>query len=168
MPLPTYLPPLLIGAFILPLPTFLQNVIKAKYGQDATNVGDEGGFAPNIHGNVEGVDLLRSAIETSGSGRITIGMDVAASEFLNKVISPLPPLWCKNASLRRFDFNLRCPLLAKDGTTTSTSRMLTPPAQSPFCPATVLRKCVQISARTTPFNQSRILPTKTITPTTTS
>jgi enolase len=23
-------------------------VIKKKYGQDATNVGDEGGFAPNI------------------------------------------------------------------------------------------------------------------------
>ena len=26
----------------------LKSVIKAKYGQDATNVGDEGGFAPNI------------------------------------------------------------------------------------------------------------------------
>ena len=26
----------------------LQSVIKKKYGQDATNVGDEGGFAPNI------------------------------------------------------------------------------------------------------------------------
>lgn len=27
---------------------FFQAVIKKKYGQDATNVGDEGGFAPNI------------------------------------------------------------------------------------------------------------------------
>jgi len=63
----------------------LKNVIKAKYGQDATNVGDEGGFAPNIQSNVEGVDLLMTAIEKSGySGKITIGMDVAASEFLNK------------------------------------------------------------------------------------
>lgn len=26
----------------------MQSVIKKKYGQDATNVGDEGGFAPNI------------------------------------------------------------------------------------------------------------------------
>ena len=26
----------------------LKSVIKSKYGQDATNVGDEGGFAPNI------------------------------------------------------------------------------------------------------------------------
>lgn len=25
-----------------------QSVIKKKYGQDAVNVGDEGGFAPNI------------------------------------------------------------------------------------------------------------------------
>ncbi|KAL5713178.1 phosphopyruvate hydratase [Ranunculus cassubicifolius] len=39
----------------------LKSVIKKKYGQDATNVGDEGGFAPNI--------------------QVVIGMDVAASEF---------------------------------------------------------------------------------------
>ena len=26
----------------------LKSVIKQKYGMDATNVGDEGGFAPNI------------------------------------------------------------------------------------------------------------------------
>ncbi|XP_016117405.1 beta-enolase-like [Sinocyclocheilus grahami] len=31
----------------------LKNVIKAKYGKDATNVGDEGGFAPNILENNE-------------------------------------------------------------------------------------------------------------------
>ena len=29
----------------------LKNVIKEKYGLDATNVGDEGGFAPNIQDN---------------------------------------------------------------------------------------------------------------------
>jgi len=28
-----------------------QSVIKKKYGQDAVNVGDEGGFAPNIQVN---------------------------------------------------------------------------------------------------------------------
>lgn len=33
----------------------LKNVIKAKYGQDACNVGDEGGFAPNIQSNNEGM-----------------------------------------------------------------------------------------------------------------
>ena len=33
----------------------LRGVIKEKYGQDATNVGDEGGFAPNIQENSEGM-----------------------------------------------------------------------------------------------------------------
>ncbi|EQC41869.1 enolase [Saprolegnia diclina VS20] len=60
----------------------LKGVIKNKYGQDATNVGDEGGFAPNIQSNREGVELLMSAIEKAGySGKIEIGMDVASSEF---------------------------------------------------------------------------------------
>jgi len=60
----------------------LKSVIKAKYGQDACNVGDEGGFAPNILENKEGLDLLVSAIEKAGyTGKVKIGMDVAASEF---------------------------------------------------------------------------------------
>ncbi|KAK3829543.1 MAG: enolase [Linnemannia elongata] len=63
----------------------LKSVIKKKYGQDATNVGDEGGFAPNIQDNAEGLDLLVDAIEKAGyTGRVKIGMDVAASEFLTK------------------------------------------------------------------------------------
>lgn len=36
----------------------LKNVIKEKYGKDATNVGDEGGFAPNILENKEGKNDL--------------------------------------------------------------------------------------------------------------
>jgi len=60
----------------------LKLVIKAKYGLDATNVGDEGGFAPNIQDAKEGLDLLVTAIEKAGyTGKIKIGMDVAASEF---------------------------------------------------------------------------------------
>eukprot|EP00164_Ancoracysta_twista_P003522 GFYU01004699.1.p1 GENE.GFYU01004699.1~~GFYU01004699.1.p1 ORF type:complete len:450 (-),score=181.27 GFYU01004699.1:65-1372(-) len=60
----------------------LKAVIKKKYGQDATNVGDEGGFAPNIQDNEEGLQLLVEAIEKAGyTGKIKIGMDVAASEF---------------------------------------------------------------------------------------
>lgn len=35
----------------------LKAVIKAKYGKDATNVGDEGGFAPNILDNNEGAQM---------------------------------------------------------------------------------------------------------------
>ena len=60
----------------------LKAVIKEKYGQDATNVGDEGGFAPNIQDNKEGLELLKVAIEKAGyTGMIQIGMDSAASEF---------------------------------------------------------------------------------------
>ena len=60
----------------------LKSVIKKKYGQDACNVGDEGGFAPNILENKEGLDLLVEAIEKAGyTGKVKIGMDVAASEF---------------------------------------------------------------------------------------
>ncbi|MBN1156042.1 phosphopyruvate hydratase [Candidatus Woesearchaeota archaeon] len=60
----------------------LKKVIKEKYGQDAVNVGDEGGFAPNIQDNKEGLELLKEAIEKAGyTGKVQIGMDVAASEF---------------------------------------------------------------------------------------
>lgn len=60
----------------------LKNVIKEKYGQDAVNVGDEGGFAPNIQDNKEGLELLKQAIANAGyTGKVFIGMDVAASEF---------------------------------------------------------------------------------------
>merc|ERR1740121_1123599 len=60
----------------------LKNVIKAKYGQDACNVGDEGGFAPNVQDNNEALDVLMEAIQKSGhADKIKIGTDVAASEF---------------------------------------------------------------------------------------
>jgi enolase len=60
----------------------LKAVIKEKYGMDATNVGDEGGFAPNIGNPREGLDLLVAAINKAGyTGKVKIGMDVAASEF---------------------------------------------------------------------------------------
>ncbi|XP_062889326.1 enolase 1a, (alpha) isoform X1 [Mobula hypostoma] len=60
----------------------LKNVIKGKYGQDAINVGDEGGFAPNILENKEALELLKTAIDKAGySDKVVIGMDIAASEF---------------------------------------------------------------------------------------
>ncbi|XP_067826432.1 enolase 1a, (alpha) isoform X1 [Heptranchias perlo] len=60
----------------------LKNVIKDKYGRDAINVGDEGGFAPNILENKEALELLKTAIDKAGySDKVVIGMDIAASEF---------------------------------------------------------------------------------------
>ncbi|CDI97979.1 enolase [Echinococcus multilocularis] len=60
----------------------LRAVIKNKYGLDACNVGDEGGFAPTIQDNFEALELLTEAIESAGyTGKMKICIDVAASEF---------------------------------------------------------------------------------------
>lgn len=60
----------------------LKKVIQQKFGLDATAVGDEGGFAPNILSNKEGLNLIKEAIDKAGyTGKVDIGMDVAASEF---------------------------------------------------------------------------------------
>jgi len=62
----------------------LKGVIKKKYGQDACNVGDEGGFAPSVQDNDEALDILMEAIEKSGhKDKIKLATDVAASEFYN-------------------------------------------------------------------------------------
>ena len=52
----------------------------------ATGLGDEGGFAPDLPSNREGLDFLVKAIEKAGftPGKdIALGLDVAASEFYN-------------------------------------------------------------------------------------
>ncbi|KAI0801359.1 enolase [Fomes fomentarius] len=60
----------------------LKKVISAKYGIDAVNVGDEGGFAPNVSGADESLELLTEAIKKAGyEGKIKIALDVASSEF---------------------------------------------------------------------------------------
>merc|ERR550514_2651822 len=60
----------------------LKSVVKKKYGQDATNVGDEGGFAVPVLDNNEALDVLMQAIKDSGhEAKVKLGTDVAASEF---------------------------------------------------------------------------------------
>ncbi|XP_060803447.1 enolase [Amyelois transitella] len=60
----------------------LKKIIKEKFGLDSTAVGDEGGFAPNILNNKDALFLIQDAIQQGGyTGKIEIGMDVAASEF---------------------------------------------------------------------------------------
>jgi len=60
----------------------LKGCIKKKYGQDACNVGDEGGFAPSVQDNNEALDVLMDAIKQSGhEAKVKIATDVAASEF---------------------------------------------------------------------------------------
>ena len=48
----------------------------------AVNVGDEGGFAPNVSGADESLELLTEAIKKAGyEGKVKIALDVASSEF---------------------------------------------------------------------------------------
>ncbi len=60
----------------------LKNVLKKK--GYSTNVGDEGGFAPNIKSNKEAIEIVLAAIEAAGYKPgidMMIAMDAAASEF---------------------------------------------------------------------------------------
>jgi len=60
----------------------LKAVIKKKYGLNATAVGDEGGFAPDVGDPKDALELIKSAIDMAGyTGKIKLAMDTAASEF---------------------------------------------------------------------------------------
>ena len=62
----------------------LKSVLKKK--GFSTNVGDEGGFAPNIQSNEEAIDTVMEAIQASGyktGSQIVIAMDAANSELWN-------------------------------------------------------------------------------------
>ncbi len=53
----------------------------------STNVGDEGGFAPNLKSNEEAIEIVLKAIEKAGfrpGEDIVIALDAAASEFYNE------------------------------------------------------------------------------------
>jgi enolase len=60
----------------------LKSVLKKK--GFSTNVGDEGGFAPNIQSNEEAIDTVMEAIQASGykaGSQIMIAMDAANTEL---------------------------------------------------------------------------------------
>jgi len=62
----------------------LKSVLKKK--GYSTNVGDEGGFAPNIQSNEEAIETVLDAIGAAGykaGSEITIAMDAANSELWN-------------------------------------------------------------------------------------
>ena len=60
----------------------LKSVLKGK--GLSTAVGDEGGFAPNLRSNIEALDTILEAINTTGykvGSEILLGLDAASSEF---------------------------------------------------------------------------------------
>ena len=63
----------------------LKAVLKSK--GYSTNVGDEGGFAPNIKSNKEAIEIVLTSIEKAGykpGDDVMIAMDAAASEFYDE------------------------------------------------------------------------------------
>jgi enolase len=63
----------------------LKNVLKSK--GYSTNVGDEGGFAPNIKSNEEAIETVLMAIEKAGfkpGEDVYITMDAASTEFYDE------------------------------------------------------------------------------------
>lgn len=64
----------------------LEKKLKEEFGSIATNVGDEGGFAPPIQSTDKVFDLLETVIEESGfevGTDILFGLDAAATDFYN-------------------------------------------------------------------------------------
>ncbi|MBN2156599.1 MAG: phosphopyruvate hydratase [Candidatus Lokiarchaeota archaeon] len=63
---------------------FLKKILTEKYGKSSINVGDEGGFAPNLQTTREALDIIIAAIENAGYTPgldFVLGLDAAASEF---------------------------------------------------------------------------------------
>jgi len=63
----------------------LKEVLQAE--GHSTNVGDEGGFAPNLKSNDEGAEFVLKAIEKAGykpGDDVLLAFDAAASEFYDK------------------------------------------------------------------------------------
>ncbi|OFY96431.1 MAG: phosphopyruvate hydratase, partial [Bacteroidetes bacterium RIFOXYC12_FULL_35_7] len=63
----------------------LKSVLKSK--GHATNVGDEGGFAPNLNSNEEAIEFVIKAIEKAGlkpGSDVFIALDPAASAFYDE------------------------------------------------------------------------------------
>jgi enolase len=60
----------------------LHNQIIDNYGKIGANVGDEGGFAPPMHGIREPMEMLSKVVNISGyADKIVYGMDAAASHW---------------------------------------------------------------------------------------
>ncbi len=61
----------------------LKQVLVARHGRGAINVGDEGGFAPPLAKTREALESIRKAVEQAGydEGEVRLGIDAAASTF---------------------------------------------------------------------------------------
>jgi enolase len=82
----------------------LKGQIKKRYGLDATAVGDEGGFAPNIQDNKECLELLKNSIAVAGYTdkvqKLKISSKIKRDIFLSNFCVKL---FCKSAYKKKFN-----------------------------------------------------------------
>jgi len=95
----------------------LKQILGAKYGAGAVNVGDEGGFAPPLGTVAEALDVIVSAIEGAGysSGEdVFLSIDAASSEFYNDGVYELDNLRLSPTELADYYADLadRFPLIS--------------------------------------------------------
>lgn len=66
----------------------LKRILEKKYGKNAINIGDEGGYAPPMEQTTEALETLIKSIEEAGyvpKKEVSLGLDAAASEFYDEV-----------------------------------------------------------------------------------
>ncbi|MFH1643371.1 MAG: phosphopyruvate hydratase [Patescibacteria group bacterium] len=76
----------------------LKEILKKEYGEEAVNLGDEGGFAPPIETATRALDLIQMAFEKSNHTDVKIALDIASSssekshdfDFYLKLIEKYP------------------------------------------------------------------------------
>lgn len=91
----------------------LKKVVSLKYGASGTNVGDEGGFAPNVSDTADCIELLLEAIDRAGyAGKVQISLDAAASEFYDSDSSTYNPYYKVQGDSTRLSGSQMCDLYA--------------------------------------------------------
>ena len=87
----------------------LGRILKERYGRNATNVGDEGGYAPPLDKVDKALEVVDEAVEESGysAGKeVSLGIDAAADSFYNPDKNIYAPDGKNHTREELFDFYL--------------------------------------------------------------
>lgn len=87
----------------------LKGILIKKYGKPAVNVGDEGGFAPNLSKTSEAIEVIVEGIEDAGFIMGTdfyLAMDAAASEFYDNEIYNIDGIKLSDQELLQYYLDL--------------------------------------------------------------
>ena len=117
---PTFTEALRMGAEVF---HNLRTVLKSR--NMSTNVGDEGGFAPNLGSNDEAIQVVCQAIEKAGyrpGEDVFIGLDAAASEYYNPETGLYEMRWSTGEKYNA-TIGDRCQLVGDDLFVTNVERL---------------------------------------------